>query len=140
VIPSKVRTVIPTADRQKATVKVRISFTAPDHVHLIDPATQPRILPDMGVKVTFLEEKAPAGKKTDQPAIAALIPQDAVRTDGSAKVVFVVNGERLERRAVSVGNSLGGDTEILAGLVPGDNVVVKGPADLRDGQTILVKK
>ncbi len=57
IFPSKVRTVIPTADRQKATVKVRISFTADDHVKLRDPATDPRILPDMGVKVTFLEEE-----------------------------------------------------------------------------------
>ncbi len=140
VIPGKVRTVIPTADRQKATVKVRISFTAPDHMHLIDPATQPRILPDMGVKVTFLEEKDPSGKKSDQPAIAALIPQDAIRTDGSAKIVFIVNGDHLERRAVSVGNTQNGDAEILAGLAAGDTVVVKGPPDLRDGQAIQVKK
>jgi len=140
VIPGKVRTVIPTADRQKATVKVRISFTAPDHVHLFDPATQPRILPDMGVKVTFLEEKDPSGKKSGQPAIAALLPQDAIRTDGRANIVFIVKGDRLERRAVSIGNIRGGDVEILGGLAPGDTVVEKGPADLRDGQAIQVKK
>src|SRR6202007_1761219 len=62
-IPAKVRTVIPTADRQKATVKVRISFTGADHVHLFDPAADPRILPDMGVKVTFLEDTDRSKKK-----------------------------------------------------------------------------
>ncbi len=56
-IPAKVRTVIPTADRQKATVKVRISVTEPDHKKLFDPAKDPRILPDMGVKVTFPGER-----------------------------------------------------------------------------------
>src|SRR5271166_3165122 len=64
VFPGKVRTVIPTADRQKATVKVRISFTDASHVKLLDPATDPRILPDMGVKVTFLDEQK-AGKTAE---------------------------------------------------------------------------
>src|SRR5271163_3943635 len=77
-IPSKVRTVIPTADRQKATVKVRISFLKLD----------PRILPDMGVKVTFLGDE-PVEKK-GAAAAAALIPPDAIRTDGDQKVVYLV--------------------------------------------------
>src|ERR1700732_1734599 len=77
-IPSHVRTIIPTADRQKATVKVRISFDKLD----------PRILPDMGIKVTFLgeERKEEPGKKA---AVALpLIPQTAVHDDGGKKVVF----------------------------------------------------
>src|SRR4029077_6100333 len=69
-IPAKVRPVIPTADRQKATVKVRISFTDEGHVRLIDPATQQRILPDMGVKVTFLEEEKPKAVADKSPAAA----------------------------------------------------------------------
>src|SRR6516165_3532060 len=73
VIPAKVRTVIPTADRQKATVKVRISITAPDHIQLFDPARDQRILPDMGVKVTFLEPRNPLKRKTDKPAAGALV-------------------------------------------------------------------
>jgi RND family efflux transporter MFP subunit len=127
-IPCKVRTVIPTADRQKATVKVRISFLKLD----------PRILPDMGIKVTFLGD-APE-KKSDGASVAALIPVDAVRDDNGKKIVFLVKNDHVERRAVSVGGVRGQDTEIIAGLSVGDNVVVKGPNDLRDGQTIEIKK
>jgi RND family efflux transporter MFP subunit len=127
-IPSKVRTVIPTADRQKATVKVRISFLKLD----------PRILPDMGVKVTFLGE-APIEKK-GETAPAALIPPDAVRDDNARKIVLIVKDGHLERRAVTVGGTRGTDLEILAGLNAGDSVVVKGPANLRDGQAVEIKK
>jgi RND family efflux transporter MFP subunit len=141
-IPAKVRTVIPTADRQKATVKVRISFTDDGHVRLIDPATQPRILPDMGVKVTFLEEEKPKGaadKSSATPAVA-LVPQAAVHQDNSSKFVFVVKGDTLERRAVTVGAVRGTDVEILAGIQPDAVVVVKGPESLRDGQSVQIIK
>ena len=138
-IPAKVRTVIPTADRQKATVKVRISFTDDTHRRLIDPATQPRILPDMGVKVTFLEEEKPTAKEAKSAAVA-LVPQSSIRQDNSSKFVFVVKGDTLERRAVSLGSSRGTDVEILAGLQPDAMVVVKGPDSLRDGQAIQIKK
>jgi RND family efflux transporter MFP subunit len=127
-IPSKVRTVIPTADRQKATVKVRISFLKLD----------PRILPDMGVKVTFLGD-APVEKK-GEAAPMALIPPDAVRDDNGKKIVFIVKDGRVERRAVTTGVTRGTDLEILAGLNAGDFVVVKGPANLRDGQAVEIKK
>jgi len=142
-IPAKVRTVIPTADRQKATVKVRISFTDDSHVRLIDPATQPRILPDMGVKVTFLEEekpKAAAEKSAAAVPVVALVPQAAVHQDNSSKFVFVVKGDNVERRAVSLGSVRGTDVEILAGLQPDAVVVVKGPESLRDGQLVEIKK
>lgn len=127
-IPSKVRTIIPTADRQKATVKVRISFLKLD----------PRILPDMGIKVTFLgaAQKEERGAKT----AAALVPQTAVRDDGGKKVVFLVKDDRLERRAVTLGGNRGSDTEVIAGLVVGDTVVVNGLPDLRDGEAIAIKK
>jgi RND family efflux transporter MFP subunit len=128
-IPSHVRTIIPTADRQKATVKVRISFDKLD----------PRILPDMGIKVTFLgdERKEEPGAKA---AAIPLIPQTAVRDDGGKKVVFLVNDDRLERRAITVGGTRGSDTEVVAGLAVGDTIVVNGPADLHDGQTVAIKK
>ena len=125
-IPCRVRTIIPTADRQKATVKVRISFKKLD----------PRILPDMGVKVSFLGE-AP---KTAQVAPALAIPQNAVRDESGQKIVFLVKDNRVERRAVKIGANSGSETEILAGLVAGDTVVVGGPADLRDGQAIDIKR
>ena len=139
-IPGKVRTVIPTADRQKATVKVRISFTAEDHVHLIDPATQPRILPDMGVKVTFLEESDPSKKKEEKSPAVALVPQSAVRQENSSKFVYIVKNDTLERRGVTVGAARGADIEIIAGLQPDQVVVVSGPETLRDGQSVQIKK
>ena len=142
--PGKVRTVIPTADRQKATVKVRISFTEDDHVKLRDPATDPRILPDMGVKVTFLEDdakaKTKAGEKKNEPEVLAVLPQSAVRTDGTTKYVFIVKGGILERHAVTVGAARGTDVEILAGIQPGASVLVKGPEGLSDGQAIQLKQ
>lgn len=139
-IPGKVRTVIPTADRQKATVKVRISFTDEGHVHLIDPATQPRILPDMGVKVTFLEESDPSKKKEETSAAVALVPQSAVRQENSSKFVYIVKNDTLERRGVTVGAARGADVEIIAGLQPEQMVVVSGPETLRDGQSVQIKK
>ena len=124
-IPSKVRTVIPTADRQKATVKVRISFDKLD----------PRILPDMGVKVSFLADDKPGAQATPR----ALIPASALRQSGGKQIVFLVRDGSVERRAVSVGATRGNDVEILAGLSAGDQVVVAGPEDLRDGQKVKVK-
>jgi RND family efflux transporter MFP subunit len=136
VIPAKVRTVIPTADRQKATVKVRISFTRPDHIQLLDPATEPRILPDMGVKVTFLE----TNQQEQKSRAIAMLPSGAIRSDSGSKYVFVIKDDTLERRAVSVGEARGSDIEVLAGVQPGTMVVVKGPDSLRDGQTVQVKR
>jgi HlyD family secretion protein len=127
-IPSRVRTVIPTADRQKATVKVRISFLKLD----------PRILPDMGIKVTFFGAAPEQKNGATEPA--ALIPQDAVREDQGKKIVFLVKDNRLERRAVTLGGTRGSDAEVLAGIDAGDTVVVKGPATLRDGQAVEIKK
>src|ERR1700722_2967906 len=127
-IPSKVRTVIPTADRQKATVKVRISFLKLD----------PKILPDMGVKVTFLGDEPKKQVGSIEPV--ASIPSGALRDENGSKIVFLVKDNKLERRAVKTGNTRGSDVEIFAGLIPGDLVVTKGPPDLRDGETIQLKK
>jgi RND family efflux transporter MFP subunit len=139
-IPGKVRTVIPTADRQKATVKVRISFTEKDYIRLFDPAKDPRILPDMGVKVTFLETAAKPGAKESKSPAVAMVPQKAVRQSDGSKYVFVVRGDALERRAVSTGETRGSDVEILAGVQPDMLVVINGPDTLRDGQTVQIEK
>jgi RND family efflux transporter MFP subunit len=139
-IPGKVRTVIPTADRQKATVKVRISVTDPDHIHLFDPAKDPRILPDMGVKVTFLETESKKTDKSEKSPAVAMVPQKAVRQDNGSKFVFVVKNDTLERRAVTTGEARGSDVEITAGLQPDMLVVVNGPDGLRDGQAVQVQK
>lgn len=124
-IPATVRTVIPTADRQKATVKVRISFGALD----------PRILPDMGVKVAFLAAEQPG----EAPAAAAVIPRSAIRQDGGSPVVFVLREGKVERRAVTLGAQRADEVEVLAGVAAGDRLVVEGPAELRDGQQVRVK-
>lgn len=126
-IPAKVRTVIPTADRQKATVKVRISFDQLD----------PRILPDMGVKVTFLGDE-PKGAQSGAPGL--LIPQGAVRNDNGSSIVFVYRDGRVEQRAVRVSGTQGGDQEIIAGLSSGDQVVVNGLDGLHDGARVEVKR
>ncbi len=129
-IPSHVRTVIPTADRQKATVKVRISFDKLD----------PRILPDMGIKVTFLSDEPVKNADAKVTVVAALLPTDAVRDESGKKIVFLVKNDRLERRAVAVGIAQGAQTEILSGLVAGDTVVLRGPANMQDGQAVQIKK
>lgn len=126
-IPAKVRTVIPTADRQKATVKVRISFDKLD----------PRILPDMGVKVTFLGAEP---KAAQAGAAKLLVPQAAVRNENGNNVVYIYRDERVERRAVSVGDARGSDREIVAGLADGDQVVVNGFDGLADGTRVKLKK
>jgi RND family efflux transporter MFP subunit len=127
-IPCRVRTVIPTADRQKATVKVRIAFDKLD----------PRILPDMGVKVAFLE----GAESSTAPAAASLtlVPREAVRREGDHSFAFVVKNGRVERRAVRAGRELGSDIEILAGLRSGEQVVTSSRGDLRDGSRVSIQK
>ena len=125
-IPAKVRTVIPTADRQKATVKVRATFDRLD----------PRILPDMGVKVTFLGEE-PSSRATG--ATGVLVPRTAVREEGGSQVVFVYRDGRVERRAVRLGQARGNDQEVVAGLSDGEQVVVRGLEGLRDGLRVQVQ-
>ena len=134
-IPSKVRTVIPTADRQKATVKVRIT--------ILNLGKYDFILPDMGVKVAFLENEQPAAKdkgKDKGPQAVAFIPKGAVRTDSNASFVFLVHDGKVERRAVSLGMDRGTEVAILAGVSPGDSLVVKGPESLHDGDKIEIRQ
>ncbi len=125
-IPAKVIAVVPTADRQKATVLVRIGFNELD----------PRILPDMGVKVTFLRE-ADAAAPVAQAV--TLVPRGAVKTDGASSYVFLVTQDTVERRAITTGGTDGDRLEVTAGLKGGDRVVVAPPAELADGVKIAIK-
>ena len=125
-IPGRVITTIPSADRQKATVLVRIGFTELD----------PRILPDMGIKVTFLrdsDEAAPAARP------ATLVPKGAIKTDGKQSFVFVVVNDRVDRRAITTGGTDGDRVEVLAGLDAGDRVVVSPPAELSPGALVVTR-
>ncbi len=126
-IPGSVITTIPAADRQRATVLVRIAF---------DELGDPRILPDMGVNVAFLEPGQAAEAFAAAPRV--WMPSAAVRRDGEQAVVFVATGGAIERRPVSLGVENGADVEVLAGVAPGARVVVAGPADLTGGARVTL--
>jgi RND family efflux transporter MFP subunit len=129
-IPAHVITMVPTADRQKATVLVRVGFNALD----------PRILPDMGVKVRFLRDEAAeatAGGAPARPLI--LVPKTAIRTTGSDTVVFVVHGQAVEQRAIKAGGTDGDRVEVISGLQSGERVVAPIPETLKDGTLVTVK-
>ncbi len=132
--PAKVRTIIPTADRQKATVKVRITILNLDKYDFI--------LPDMGVKVAFLEHEKPAPKdkgKDKGPEAVAFIPKSAVRSEAGSSFVFLFRDGKVERRAVKLGSERGPDVAVLAGVSPGDSLVVKGPVSLHDGDKVEIR-
>lgn len=126
-IPAEVINIVPTADRQKATVKVRIGFDQLDS----------RILPDMGVKVGFLEE---ADDPVEEEALdaVALVPPSAVSTLEGRRYVWVVDGETVERRAVSTGRERGGLVAVRSGLRPGERIVATPPDGLSDGQQVKI--
>jgi RND family efflux transporter MFP subunit len=129
-IPARVIMPVPTADRQKATVKVRLGFEQ----------LEPRILPDMGVKVAFLDEPGASGASAGAPVKPAVtVPKAAVRKDGEHDVVYVVVGDHVERRAVGLGPVAGDDQTVLSGLHGGEQVVIEGPADLKDGTKVAVR-
>jgi RND family efflux transporter MFP subunit len=120
-IPCHVIAIIPTADRQRATVSVRVGFEELD----------PRILPDMGVKVAFQESAAAEG-----PVSRVVLPKSAVRREGDREVVLVVVEGQVERRAVTIGESRGEEVYITSGIAGGEKVVIAGPADLADGDSV----
>ncbi|MXZ69972.1 MAG: efflux RND transporter periplasmic adaptor subunit [Acidobacteria bacterium] len=129
-IPASVITTIPAADRQRATVLVRIAF---------DELGDPRILPDMGVNVAFLEAGEPAAvADTDADAEPRLwIPANAVRNEGETTAIFLLRGDTVERRAVTLGIEDGADIEVLSGVTLSDQVVVEPPPALVDGDRVL---
>jgi RND family efflux transporter MFP subunit len=123
--PSRVRTVIPTADREKATVKVRITFDELD----------PRILPNMGVKVSFLE-----GAEDSTSANLTFVPSDAVRREKDQAYAFVIKDGRVERRGIRTGRESGSDIEIIAGLRSGEQVVTSSGGEIHDGSRVSIAK
>jgi RND family efflux transporter MFP subunit len=127
-IPARVITTVPTADRQKATVLVRIGFNQLDA----------RILPDMGVKVTFLRDD----ERDDAPSAraVALVPKTAIRAEGNQSYAFVVSSDGVvDRRAVSVGGADGDRVEVIAGLTAGEQVVISPPPELAGGARVAVE-
>jgi RND family efflux transporter MFP subunit len=129
-IPAHVITTVPTADRQKATVRVRIGFDQLDA----------RILPDMGVKVSFLrDEPAATAAAAAAPAARFEIPKAALRTEDDRSIVFVVRENTVERRAVRTGLEQGDLVEVLSGVSAGEQVVINPPATLKDGDRIRIE-
>lgn len=122
-IPGKVIAIIPTADRQKATVKVRVGFDKLD----------PRILPDMGIKVAFKSAR-------NKIAGGIAIPKTALRKQEGRDFVWIVNSDKLEQRSVTPGLVTGDDVIITAGLTEGDKVVLRGPGKMVGGMRVTEEK
>ena len=123
-IPCKVIAIIPTADREKSTVKVRVGFDQLD----------PRILPDMSVKVAFHDSGKAAAVRT------VLVPKNSVLNRDGRDVVFVVRDGHAERRAVTVTDTQNDDSVLSAGVSAGEKVVVSAPTDLQDGMAVKETK
>jgi RND family efflux transporter MFP subunit len=124
-IPAEVIAIVPTADRQKATVRVRIGFLERDE----------RVLRDMGVKVAFLGSGMPAGEP--QEVVGVLVAGEALREDADGPFVWRISSGVVEQRRVQVSGS--GDRErvlVTQGLAVGDTVVRSAQGDLSPGQSV----
>jgi RND family efflux transporter MFP subunit len=129
-IPAEVIAIVPTADRSKATVKVRIALGG----------TDARIVPEMGVRVAFLEEKrGTAAAPAAAVERAVLVPVAAIRQDAGADVVYVMRDGRAERRAVTLGGAQGDARRVQTGISAGDAVIVDAPPTLKDGDAVRTR-
>ncbi len=127
-IPGEVIAIIPTADRGKATVKVRVALKVKD----------PRIVPEMGVRVSFLEQAQPQAAATPQ---GVRVPATGVVERDGASVAFVLgDADRVQQRAVQAGQAMGKDRQLLKGVSAGESVVVSPPDTLRDGARVRLKQ
>jgi RND family efflux transporter MFP subunit len=127
-IPAEVIAVVPTADRAKATVGVRLAFKQRDA----------RILPQMGVNVRFLSNAEPASNVPVQDK-GVVIPSSAVKAEGESSVVFVVNNNTVERRVVTLGATSGSSQKVLSGLRSGEKVAIGDISKLANGVTVQIK-
>ncbi|UHQ22915.1 efflux RND transporter periplasmic adaptor subunit [Lysobacter sp. 5GHs7-4] len=125
-IPAEVIAIIPAADRGKATVKVRIALKTKDA----------RIVPDMGVRVSFLEAAKPVA--ANQPKPGVLVPTAAIAQRDGADVAFVVADGKVAQRALKLGRSLGDDREVTQGVAGGETVVLNPGNELKDGARVRV--
>jgi RND family efflux transporter MFP subunit len=126
-----VRQVVPTADRQRATVQVKVAIMDRD----------PRILTEMGAKVEFLEapraaRAAGANPAPERPRI--MVPADAVRSDNGRTVVWIIRDGRLQSRDVDAGPVSGNFREIRSGLSGGEQLLVGGIETPKEGQRVKV--
>jgi RND family efflux transporter MFP subunit len=119
-IPCRVIAIIPTADRQRSTVRVRVAFDELD----------PRILPQMAVKVAFRSDAEPGDGGS------VLVPKGCVREEGGRDVIFVVRQGAAERRAVLVGEARDDEITIRSGVTAGERVILDPPTELEDGTPV----
>jgi RND family efflux transporter MFP subunit len=124
-IPAHVIAVIPTADKSKATVKVRVAIEQKD----------PRILPDMGVRVSFLEHAKTA---TTEIPKGVLVPATAIVQRDGKNAVFALDGERARLRPVTPGQTYG-ELRLVEGIAAGARVVQKPPAEMADGAKVTME-
>jgi RND family efflux transporter MFP subunit len=122
-----VRQIIPTADRQRATVQVKVSILDED----------PRILPEMGARVEFLEPSDTSASADSQP-MRIFVPADAVRSVGGETIVWVVRNGTVSPATVDAGPVSGGRREIRSGLSGGEQIVVDPPDNLETGARVNV--
>jgi len=127
-LPAHVINIVPTADRTKATVRVRIGFDE----------LGPQILPDMGIKVRFLDDAPVAASSDHGPRVR--VPSSAVQHSGGETYVWVVSDGKVERRAITAGAENDGQTEVLAGVRAGEELVAPVVEGLEDGGKIKLKE
>lgn len=117
-----VHTIVPTADRSKATVLVKVSFVDRD----------PRVLPEMSAKVAFLERSVQPGEQ----AAKTVVPPGAVITRSGASYVYRLTGDRVEEVRVTLGEKVGDLQEVTAGVKAGERIVVKPLEKLKNGSRV----
>jgi RND family efflux transporter MFP subunit len=130
-IPGTVIAMIPTADRAKATVKVRIAIKQKD----------PRIIPEMGARVAFLSDTEAGAAGTEKRAAPGVtVPADAIASSGDTSIVYIVHGSVVERRAVRLGGKASGGQIVIAGLEVGNTVALGDLSQLSDGAHVRIEK
>jgi RND family efflux transporter MFP subunit len=129
VYEGEIRQIVPTADRQRATVQVKVSFTHPDEL----------VLPEMGARVAFLAPVAPAGEAAAERTLQVWVPEQAIRRTQDAMTVYVLRGDRVAEMPVEIGPQLGSDVQILKGLGPGERVILGETKGVAPGKRVRVR-
>ena len=130
VYEGEIRQIVPTADRQRATVQVKVSFTHPDE----------HVLPEMGARVAFLAPAAPAGEAAAERTLQVWVPEQAIRRTQDQMTVYVLRGDRVAEVPVEIGPQLGSDVQILKGLGPGERVILGEAKGVVPGTRVRVRQ
>ncbi|MEQ9449844.1 MAG: efflux RND transporter periplasmic adaptor subunit, partial [Rhodospirillaceae bacterium] len=128
-IPAEIIAVIPTADRAKATVLVRVAFKEKDD----------RVIPEMGARVSFLDDAVGESEQAAAARPGVIVPAEAVQVSGDTGVVFIVRGDTVERRTVRLGARTANGQTILSGVAPGDRLAIGDFTQLADGARVHIE-